>query len=206
MELHSSSRFLHADWELSFTKNLDVCVEMNDWQRSSESSESRMSIYWIDCCQSSVDRIHQQYPTSAPAMPVHWAVFSIRHLITILASHLWYVRVKQRWHSFTIIDWQFDVPRGRIAHGDIAYPKLGTPFIKNYLRQVIRLFLRPCQKSVRLWQAGYKMLQRFYHCSGQSNVQTKWALRSHEDTYTQHQHLCRSSEVLGWSAPDSRHW
>jgi hypothetical protein len=72
--------------------------------------------------------------------------------------------------------------------------------------------LKPChpvmEESVRLSQAEYKILQRFYHCSAQSNVRSKSAPRLHEDIFTQQQHLCLSSEVCGsrWSLRDSRHW
>jgi predicted component of type VI protein secretion system len=53
------------------------------------------------------------------------------------------------------------------------------------------------------------MLQRFYHCSAQSNVRSESARHLHEDIFTQQQHLCTyvtclSSEVWGWSLQDSR--
>ena len=80
---------------------------------------------------------------------------------------------------------------------ELAYDKLS--FIVKQCHPLV-------EESVRLSQAGYRMSQRFCHSSAQSIVQSKSAQRSHEDIFTQQQHLCRSSEVSGLSVRDSRHW
>ena len=95
------------------------------------------------------------------------------------------------------------MPRGHLSRDLLAHSSSRTPYDNK------SFILRPChpvEESVRLSQAEYKILQRFYPCSVQSNVQTKSAQHWHEDIFMRHQHLCRSSEVLGWSARDSRLW
>jgi hypothetical protein len=90
-----------------------------------------------------------------------------------------------------------------------AFSRSISPFFFNNPNDSKTFIAKPChpvmEESVRLSQAEYKMLQRFYHCSAQSNVRTKSARRLHEDTFTQQHRLCQYSEVSGWSLRDSRH-
>ena len=58
-------------------------------------------------------------------------------------------------------------PRGHLSRELPAHSSTRTPYDKK------SIIVKPCpavEESVRLSQAGYKIFQRFYHCSAQSNV------------------------------------
>ena len=94
------------------------------------------------------------------------------------------------------------MPR-HLSHDRLAHSSSKTPYdCKSFI-------VRPChpamEESVRLSQAEYKTLQRFYHCSAQSNVRTMSVLHLREVISMQQRHLCPFSGVSGWSVQDSRH-
>ena len=83
-----------------------------------------------------------------------------------------------------------------------------TPFITHYDDKSFVRSWHPMGEWFHPSPAEFKVLQGFYQCSAQNkqnNVtrRNKWAQHFHEDTFTQYQHLCLSSEVSGWSA---RRW
>ena len=99
--------------------------------------------------------------------------------------------------------------RGHLSRDLLAHSSSRTPSPPHDKSSIARLLCHPVvEESVRLSQAEYKILQRFYLCSVQSNVRTKSAQHrdSRQDIFTQQQHLlCLSSEVLEWLPQDSRY-
>ena len=88
----------------------------------------------------------------------------------------------------------FNLPRGHLSRELLSHSSTRTPYDKK------SIIVKPCpavEESVQLSQAGYKIFQRFYRCSAQSNVRTKSVLHLLEGTFMRHQHRCLSSEVLG---------
>ena len=90
-------------------------------------------------------------------------------------------------------------PRSDVRpHSSTRTPYDNKPFIPTPCHPMM-------EESVLLSQEEFKIFRRFYHCSAQSNAQSKSPRHLHEAIFTQQQRLCLSLGVSESSMRDSRH-